>query len=68
MYRGEDMARDIVEILMSEGVGMMVGVAHDWYVKLVRFSGSNIQVVLNVERAVTMLTLHPSGDASFCHD
>ncbi|WZH49670.1 AB hydrolase-1 domain-containing protein [Fusarium acuminatum] len=30
MYRGEDMARDIVEILMSEGVGMMVGVAHDW--------------------------------------
>ncbi|EXK27564.1 hypothetical protein FOMG_15807 [Fusarium oxysporum f. sp. melonis 26406] len=30
MYKGEDMARDIVEILMSEGVGMMVGVAHDW--------------------------------------
>ncbi|KAF4943799.1 hypothetical protein FGADI_13156 [Fusarium gaditjirri] len=30
MYRGKDMASDIVEILMSEGVGMTVGVAHDW--------------------------------------
>ncbi|KAI6752357.1 hypothetical protein HG530_013726 [Fusarium avenaceum] len=30
MYRGEDMARDIVEILMSEGIGIVVGVAHDW--------------------------------------
>ncbi|KAF5243585.1 hypothetical protein FANTH_8164 [Fusarium anthophilum] len=30
MYKGEDMARDIVEILISEGVGMVVGVAHDW--------------------------------------
>ncbi|KAF4441405.1 epoxide hydrolase [Fusarium acutatum] len=30
MYKGEDMANDIFEILMSEGVGTMVGVAHDW--------------------------------------
>ncbi|KAF1854452.1 hypothetical protein Lal_00002598 [Lupinus albus] len=30
MYKGEDMARDIVEILTSEGVGTFVGVAHDW--------------------------------------
>ncbi|KAF5602508.1 epoxide hydrolase [Fusarium pseudocircinatum] len=30
MYKGEDMARDIVEILISEGVKMVVGVAHDW--------------------------------------
>ena len=32
MYRGEDMARDIVEIMVSEGVELVVGVAHDWYV------------------------------------
>jgi soluble epoxide hydrolase / lipid-phosphate phosphatase len=32
MYRGEGMASDIVEILVSEGVGVVVGVAHDWYV------------------------------------
>jgi hypothetical protein len=32
MYRGEGMARDIVEIMVSEGVGVVVGVAHDWYV------------------------------------
>ncbi|KAF5560454.1 epoxide hydrolase [Fusarium phyllophilum] len=30
MYKGEDMARDIVEILTSEGVEIIVGVAHDW--------------------------------------
>ncbi|MCJ1459637.1 hypothetical protein MMC28_010016 [Mycoblastus sanguinarius] len=30
MYRGEGMASDIVEILVSEGVGVVVGVAHDW--------------------------------------
>ncbi|KAK9364335.1 Alpha/Beta hydrolase protein [Lipomyces kononenkoae] len=30
MYRGEGMARDIVEIMVSEGVGVVVGVAHDW--------------------------------------
>lgn len=68
MYKGEDMARDIVEILMSEGVGMMVGVAHDWYVKLIRLSGCQIQAVLNGQRIVAMLTLHPSGGVSFCHD
>lgn len=32
MYRGEGMASDIVEILVSEGVEVVVGVAHDWYV------------------------------------
>jgi pimeloyl-ACP methyl ester carboxylesterase len=32
MYKGEAMARDIVEILDCEGVGAVVGVAHDWYV------------------------------------
>lgn len=32
MYKGEDMARDIVEIMVFEGVGVVVGVAHDWYV------------------------------------
>ncbi len=32
MYRGEGMAKDIVEIMVSEGVGVAVGVAHDWYV------------------------------------
>ncbi|KLO92340.1 hypothetical protein CEK26_002719 [Fusarium fujikuroi] len=30
MYKGEDMANDIVEILDSEGVERLVGVAHDW--------------------------------------
>ncbi|KAK9426957.1 Alpha/Beta hydrolase protein [Lipomyces doorenjongii] len=30
MYRGEDMARDIVEIIALEGVEVVVGVAHDW--------------------------------------
>jgi hypothetical protein len=32
MYKGEDMARDIIEIMDSEGVGVVLGVAHDWYV------------------------------------
>jgi hypothetical protein len=32
MYRGEGMARDIAEIMVLEGVGVVVGVAHDWYV------------------------------------
>jgi hypothetical protein len=32
MYRGEGMVRDIVEIIVSEGVGVVVGVAHNWYV------------------------------------
>lgn len=32
MYRAEGMARDIVEIMVLEGVGVVVGVAHDWYV------------------------------------
>lgn len=32
MYKGKDMARDIVEIMIFEGVGVVVGVAHDWYV------------------------------------
>ena len=30
MYRGQAMARDIVEIMVSEGVEVAVGVAHDW--------------------------------------
>ncbi|KEF59625.1 uncharacterized protein A1O9_04471 [Exophiala aquamarina CBS 119918] len=30
MYRGKRMASDIVEIMVSEGVGMVIGVAHDW--------------------------------------
>src|SRR3954465_3163231 len=29
MYRAKDMARDIVEIMVSEGVEVVVGVAHD---------------------------------------
>ena len=32
MYRGQGMAEDIIEIMVSEGVGVVVGVAHDWYV------------------------------------
>jgi soluble epoxide hydrolase/lipid-phosphate phosphatase len=32
MYKGEGMARDIVEIMVLEGVRVAVGVAHDWYV------------------------------------
>ena len=32
MYRSEGMAKDIVEIMALEGVGVVVGVAHDWYV------------------------------------
>lgn len=32
MYRAESMARDIVEIMVLEGVGVVMGVAHDWYV------------------------------------
>lgn len=32
IYGGQGMARDIVEIMASEGVGIVVGVAHDWYV------------------------------------
>jgi soluble epoxide hydrolase/lipid-phosphate phosphatase len=35
MYSGEGMAKDIVEILDLEGVGVVVGVAHDWYVSVV---------------------------------
>lgn len=31
-YKGEGMARDIVEIMVLEGVRVVVGVAHDWYV------------------------------------
>lgn len=31
LYRGESMANDIVEIMVSEGVEAAVGVAHDWY-------------------------------------
>lgn len=30
MYKGEGMASDIIEILVTEGVGVVVGVAHDW--------------------------------------
>jgi len=32
MYKGKDMARDIIEILDSKGIKTVVGVAHDWYV------------------------------------
>lgn len=31
MYRGEGMAGDIVEIMVSEGIEVVVGVSHDWY-------------------------------------
>jgi pimeloyl-ACP methyl ester carboxylesterase len=31
MYRAEAMAGDIIEIMVSEDVGVVVGVAHDWY-------------------------------------
>jgi pimeloyl-ACP methyl ester carboxylesterase len=47
MYKGEDMARDIVEILIFEGIGTIVGVAHDWYVKFILLPGYQIQVALN---------------------
>ena len=32
LYRGEGMAKDIVEIMIFEDVDVVVGVAHDWYV------------------------------------
>lgn len=32
MYKGKGMANDIVEIMTHEDVGVVVGVAHDWYV------------------------------------
>jgi soluble epoxide hydrolase/lipid-phosphate phosphatase len=32
MYRAKAMAGDIIEIMVSEDVGVVVGVAHDWYV------------------------------------
>lgn len=43
------MANDIVELMVSEGVGVVVGVAHDWYVwELLSLSGCcHIQVVSN---------------------
>jgi soluble epoxide hydrolase/lipid-phosphate phosphatase len=31
MYKGKDMANDIVEIMVSEGIEVAIGVAHDWY-------------------------------------
>lgn len=31
MYKGKAMAKDIIEIMNSEGVEVLVGVAHDWY-------------------------------------
>lgn len=47
MYKGEDMANDIVEILDSEGIERLIGVAHDWYVKLIFLSGCRTQITLN---------------------
>ena len=32
MYTAKGMATDIVEIMVAEGVSVVVGVAHDWYV------------------------------------
>lgn len=32
MYKAKEMAGDIVEIMESEGVEVVVGVGHDWYV------------------------------------
>jgi soluble epoxide hydrolase/lipid-phosphate phosphatase len=32
MYKGKSMAKDIVEIMDSERIETVVGVAHDWYV------------------------------------
>lgn len=68
MYKGEDMANDIVEILTSEGIGLVVGVAHDWYVELIRFSSCEIQDIPDGQRTVTMLTLHLPGAVFSCHD
>jgi hypothetical protein len=42
MYKGEGMARDIVEIMTFEDVGVVIGVAHDWYI--LRFIVSFCQV------------------------
>jgi pimeloyl-ACP methyl ester carboxylesterase len=43
MYSGKGMAKDIVEIMVLEDVGVVVGVAHDWYV--LRFILSFLLVV-----------------------
>lgn len=32
LYAGKGMARDIIEIMDSEGVKVVIAVAHDWYV------------------------------------
>lgn len=32
MYKGKDMAQDIVDILAHEKLEKVVGVAHDWYI------------------------------------
>jgi pimeloyl-ACP methyl ester carboxylesterase len=31
MYKAQEMANDIVEIMTFEGIDVVVGVAHDWY-------------------------------------
>ncbi|KAG9496366.1 hypothetical protein J7337_012954 [Fusarium musae] len=62
MYKGEDMARDIVEILTSEGIGTIVGVAHDWYVKSVEaklgFSILGYFLLFDDDDAPTLLDEH----------
>ncbi|KAG0650173.1 Cytosolic epoxide hydrolase 2 [Hyphodiscus hymeniophilus] len=50
MYRGKGMASDIVEILVAEGIRVVVGVAHDWYVSESRCGFCHIQVVSNGRR------------------
>jgi hypothetical protein len=77
MYKGKDMAKDIIEIMVSEGVGMVVGVAHDWYVlrfilsfcqspHLYRFYLEEGFETVPSEHAI-MLTRLPPGGLSFCH-
>lgn len=79
MYRGESMARDIVEILEFEGVEVVVGVAHDWYVLepllsfwLLSHSGAvkwreGGSEGVSDSRAIVLMRRPPLGDLSFCH-
>jgi hypothetical protein len=77
MYKGEGMARDIVEIMVAESVGVVIGVAHDWYVLpfILSFCQLSCSCGFQTEgesegvpsKCAIMPTLFPPGDLSFCH-
>lgn len=73
MYKGQGMARDIVEIMDFEGVGVVVGVAHDWYVLRIILSFYHLSNPCmffkseGIHGCAIMLTLVTLGDPSFCH-